>query len=75
MVLDYLGIRREYGWLSRVLETTAIGTPFSHLEKLKDALGVGIERGENGTLARLNRSSIRACLSLLLWIRTFVNTL
>jgi ABC-type bacteriocin/lantibiotic exporter with double-glycine peptidase domain len=51
MVLDYLGIRRQYGWLSRVLETTAIGTPFSHLEKLRDALGVGVELGENGTLA------------------------
>jgi ABC-type bacteriocin/lantibiotic exporter with double-glycine peptidase domain len=51
MVLDYLGIQRDDDWMSKVLGTTAIGTPFSNVGKLKAALGVGIEQGENGTLA------------------------
>jgi ABC-type bacteriocin/lantibiotic exporter with double-glycine peptidase domain len=51
MVLAYLGIQRGYEWLSNVLETTAIGTPFFHVAKLRDALGVTIELGEQGGLA------------------------
>ena len=50
MVLDYLGIQRNYEWLIKMLETTEIGTPFSNIEKLKERLGVAIERAEQGTL-------------------------
>lgn len=50
MVLDYLGIQRTHEWLSKVLETTDIGTPFSNLNNLKARLGVVIERAEQGTL-------------------------
>jgi ABC-type bacteriocin/lantibiotic exporter with double-glycine peptidase domain len=51
MVLAYLGIQRTYEWLSRTLETTAIGTPFFHVEKLSAALGIQVELGNNTTLA------------------------
>lgn len=51
MVLEYLGIRRTDAWLSKLLETTTIGTPFFNLTKLQAALGVDIELAEQGTLA------------------------
>jgi ABC-type bacteriocin/lantibiotic exporter with double-glycine peptidase domain len=53
MVLDYLGIRRNYDWLTKVLVTTEIGTPFPNLENLEAALGVGIELAVDGTLTTL----------------------
>ena len=55
MVLDYVGIQRDYDWLLRVLETSDIGTPFSNLEKLKSVLGVGVELGLDDTLATFAR--------------------
>jgi ABC-type bacteriocin/lantibiotic exporter with double-glycine peptidase domain len=51
MVLDYLGVRRDDAWLSNVLGATAIGAPFSSVEKLTDILGLGVDLGENGALA------------------------
>lgn len=52
MVLDYLGITRSDAWLTRLLETTAIGTPFSNIERLADALGLVVEYAEWATLTR-----------------------
>jgi ABC-type bacteriocin/lantibiotic exporter with double-glycine peptidase domain len=51
MVLEYLGIRRDYDWLSKVLETTDVGTPFLNVERLRRVLGVSIELHDNGSLA------------------------
>ena len=52
MVLAYLGILRTYDWLSKVLETTAIGTPFFHVKKLSVALSVVVELGNHALLAQ-----------------------
>jgi ABC-type bacteriocin/lantibiotic exporter with double-glycine peptidase domain len=52
MVLAYLGIPCTYEWLSKTLETTAIGTPFFHVEKLGEALGVVVATGVHATLAQ-----------------------
>jgi ABC-type bacteriocin/lantibiotic exporter with double-glycine peptidase domain len=50
MVLAYLGINRSDEWLIKLMETTAIGTPFSNIDRLKAALGLGIERGNWATV-------------------------
>ncbi|MEZ4866647.1 MAG: hypothetical protein R3C14_35335 [Caldilineaceae bacterium] len=50
MVLEYLGIYRSHEWLSRLLDSTEIGTPFSNIDRLDAALGLVIERGEWATL-------------------------
>ncbi len=42
MVLSYLGIQRDYRYLINLLETMAVGTPFSNLRKLRSALGVHV---------------------------------
>ena len=51
MVLEYLGITRSDEWLINVLDTTAIGTPFSNITRLIDALGVGVDCADWATLA------------------------
>ena len=53
MVLAYLGILRTYDWLSKVLETTAIGTPFFHVKKLSVALSVVVELGNHALLCTI----------------------
>ncbi len=51
MVLDYLGIHREYSWLTRILQTTEIGTPFRNVTKLHSAIGISVRTDINGSLA------------------------
>lgn len=50
MVLEYLGIHCSDEWISRLLGTSEIGTPFSNMDRLEAALGLMIERDEWATL-------------------------
>jgi ABC-type bacteriocin/lantibiotic exporter with double-glycine peptidase domain len=50
MVLDYLGVHREYNWLARVLQTKTIGTPFHNLANLHSTLGVHVLMAVDGSL-------------------------
>jgi len=51
MVLEYLGIRQSNNWLTKILQTTDIGTPFSNLKNLEKSLGVVVKLNDSDKLA------------------------
>ena len=51
MILDYLGVPVNYNRLRHLLGTTKAGTPFHHLDRLRER-GLFIERSQ-GTLTQL----------------------
>ena len=55
MVLEYLGVSVDEERLRRILGTTANGTPFPNIERLR-TLGLFIDYGRQGDVALFERS-------------------
>jgi len=67
MVLDYLAVPVNYTRLRQLLGTTAAGTPFHHLDRLRER-GLFIERSQ-GTLAQIE-AHLATGLPIIVAIRT-----